>query len=69
MGSEMTVPPDYRWISSVRAAERLGLSIRELYRLIDRGQLPAYRIASEIRLLAHEVEGFREKHPDPGELL
>jgi len=69
MGSEKTVPPDYRWISSVRAAERLGLSIRQLYRLIDRGELPAYRIASEIRLLAHEVEGFHEKYPDPGELL
>ena len=55
--------PNYRWISSVRAAERLGVSIRDLYRLIDRGELPAYRIASEMRLLAHEVEDFHEKCP------
>jgi excisionase family DNA binding protein len=55
------VHPNYRWISSVRAAERLGVSIRDLYRLIDRADLPAYRIAGEIRLLAHEVEDFHEK--------
>ena len=55
--------PNYRWISSVRAAERLGVSIRDLYRLIDRADLPAYRIAGEIRLLAHEVEAFHEKFP------
>jgi excisionase family DNA binding protein len=64
-----TVHPNYRWISSVRAAERLGLSIRDLYRLIDRGELPAYRIASEIRLLSHEVEDFHDKFPRPRDLL
>jgi excisionase family DNA binding protein len=63
------VHPNYRWISSVRAAERLGVSIRDLYRLIDRANLPAYRIAGEIRLLAHEVDAFHEKFPNPGELL
>ena len=61
--------PNYRWMSSVRAAQRLGLSVRDLYRLIDQGDLPAYRIASEIRLLAHEVEDFHEKYPDPRDLL
>ena len=64
-----TVHPKYRWISSVRAAQRLGLSIRDLYRLIDHGDLPAYRIASEIRLLAHEVEDFHDKFPRPRDLL
>jgi excisionase family DNA binding protein len=63
------VHPNYRWISSVRAAERLGVSIRDLYRLIDRGDVPGYRIAGEIRLLAHEVEDFHEKVPDPGDPL
>jgi excisionase family DNA binding protein len=63
------VHPNYRWISSVRAAERLGVSIRDLYRLIDRGELPAYRIAREIRLLANEVEDFHERFPDPRKLL
>jgi excisionase family DNA binding protein len=63
------VHPNYRWISSVRAAERLGVSIRDLYRLIDRGDLPAYRIAGEIRLLAREVDDFHAKFPDPRDLL
>ncbi|MGH8950787.1 MAG: helix-turn-helix domain-containing protein [Acidimicrobiia bacterium] len=61
--------PNYRWISSVRAAERLGVSIRDLYRLIDRGDVPGYRIAGEIRLLADEVEDFHEKLPDRGDPL
>ncbi|HYZ98666.1 MAG TPA: helix-turn-helix domain-containing protein [Acidimicrobiales bacterium] len=58
--------PHYRWISSVRAAELLGVSIRDVYRLIDQGQLPAYRIAREIRLRAHEVEAFRTRLPRRG---
>jgi excisionase family DNA binding protein len=59
--------PHYRWVSSNQAAQQLGISVRRLYRLIDRGQLPAYRIDSEIRLLAHEVDEFRGRFPDPGD--
>jgi len=51
-------PRDYRWISPVRAAALLDTTVRDLYRLIDRGELPAYRIAGEIRLLAGEVEDY-----------
>jgi excisionase family DNA binding protein len=42
----------------VRAAALLDTTVRDLYRLIDRGELPAYRIAGEIRLLAGEVEDY-----------
>jgi hypothetical protein len=46
---------------------------RRAARRVDQGpvppDLPAYRIAGEIRLLAHEVDAFHEKFPNPGELL
>lgn len=46
----------YRWISPVQAARRLNVSLRDVYRLIDAGVLPAYRIDDQVRLLAHEVD-------------
>lgn len=50
--------PAIRWISSQQASERLGVTLRTLYRLIDTGQLPAYKIGRVIRLQAQEVEDF-----------
>jgi excisionase family DNA binding protein len=46
----------YRWISPVQAARRLSVSVPDVYRLVDAGTLPAYRIDNQIRLLAHEVD-------------
>jgi excisionase family DNA binding protein len=46
------------WMSSGEAAEVLGLRTRTLYRLIDEGQLPAYRFGRVIRLRRNEVEAF-----------
>ena len=54
----------YRWVSALRACEMLGVSVRELYRLIDHGHLRGYKIAGEIRLLAHEVEALRDRLRD-----
>lgn len=51
-------PPEIRWLSSQQASERLGVTLRTLYRLIDTGQLPAYKIGRVIRLQAQEVEDF-----------
>jgi hypothetical protein len=34
-----------------------------VYALIDRGRLPGYRIAGEIRLLADDVEDLRDRLP------
>ncbi len=54
----------YRWISPVQAARRLNLSVPDVYRLVDAGTLPAYRIDDQIRLLAHEVDAFaRRRRP------
>jgi len=70
--------PSYRWLSATRAAGQLGLTLRELYRLIDTGRLPAYRIAGELKLMADDVDRWRTRdhasrsggdgrpdHPDP----
>ena len=50
--------PAIQWLSSQQASERLGVTLRTLYRLIDTGQLPAYKIGRVIRLQAQEVEDF-----------
>ena len=46
------------WCSSQQAADRLGLTPRTLYRLIDHGHLPAYRFGRVIRLQRREVEDY-----------
>jgi excisionase family DNA binding protein len=53
--------PAYDWISPAQAAVRLDVAVRDVYRLIDTGVLPAYRISHEVRLLAHEVEQARRE--------
>jgi excisionase family DNA binding protein len=53
--------PSYDWISPAQAAVRLQVTVRDVYRLIDTGVLPAYRIGHEVRLLAHEVEEVRRR--------
>jgi len=57
--------PSYEWLSPSQAAARLGLAVREVYRLIDIGAVPGYRIAHEVRLLAHEVDGYAAHHDPP----
>ncbi len=54
----------YRWVSPVRASLMLGIPLRQVYLLIDHGHLPGYRIAGEIRLLAHDVEDLRDRFRD-----
>jgi excisionase family DNA binding protein len=58
-----------QWLSSKQASQRLGVTLRTLYRLIDEGQLPAYKIGRVIRLQAHEVDGFIQgARIEPGSL-
>jgi excisionase family DNA binding protein len=40
------------------ACERLGVTLRTLYRFIDEGQLPAYKMGRVIRLQAADLDGF-----------
>ena len=48
------------WLSTREAAGQLGITTRTLYRLIDSGQLPAYKFGRVIRLKESEVEAFVE---------
>ena len=54
----MTEP--IRWMSTREASERLGITLRTLYRFIDEGQLGAYKFGRVIRLKEADVEGFIE---------
>ena len=57
------------WLSSKEAASRIGITQRTLYRFIDEGQIPAYRIGRGIRLQRPDVESFIEQsRVQPGTL-
>jgi excisionase family DNA binding protein len=49
-----------RWMSTKEACERLGVTLRTLYRFIDQGDLPAYKMGRVIRLKEDEVDAFIE---------
>ncbi len=58
-----------KWMSSNEAAERLGVTTATLYRFIDEGRLPAYRMGRVIRLKESELEDFeRTCRIEPGSL-
>lgn len=52
---------EIKWIGTPEACARLGVTLRTLYRFIDEGQLPAYKMGRVIRLQAHEVDAFIER--------
>ncbi|HUR22359.1 MAG TPA: helix-turn-helix domain-containing protein [Acidimicrobiales bacterium] len=52
---------DINWMSTRGASERLGITLRTLYRFIDEGQLPAYRFGRVIRLKEADVESFIDR--------
>ena len=51
-------PQPIRWMSTRDACERLGVTLRTLYRFIDEGQLPAYKMGRVIRLQSSDIEMF-----------
>lgn len=60
---------DVTWLSTAEAAGKLGITTRTLYRLIDEGQLPAYKFGRVIRLQEGEVEAFvSQARVKPGQL-
>ena len=48
------------WLSTKEASERLGLTLRSLYRFIDEGDLVAYRFGRVIRIQEPDLEAFIE---------
>lgn len=60
---------DITWLSTREAARRLGITTRTLYRLIDGGQIAAYKFGRVIRLQEHEVAEFIDRaRIEPGAL-
>ncbi len=60
---------EIEWLSTKEAARRLGLTTRTVYRLIDEGQIPAYKFGRVIRLQATEVDRFIDgARIQPGDL-
>src|SRR5436309_10622322 len=60
---------DIHWMSTGEAARRLGVTVRTLYRLIDEGELPAYKFGRVIRLQEGEVDDFiARSRIEPGKL-
>jgi excisionase family DNA binding protein len=55
--------PDDRWLDAAAAAELLGVPVRDLMAMIDRGDLPAYRIDGRIRLRRSDVARARDRRP------
>ena len=62
-------PTEIRWLSTADAADRLGVSLRTLYKFIDEGQVAAYKFGRVIRLQEHEVDAFiQNARIEPGTL-
>ncbi|MCB1003575.1 MAG: helix-turn-helix domain-containing protein [Acidimicrobiales bacterium] len=56
----MATDDDIAWLSTEKAARRLGITARTLYRFIDEGQLAGYRFGRVIRLKQSDVDAFIE---------
>lgn len=66
----MSAVSDPIWLSTKAASARLGLTLRTLYRIIDAGQLPAYKFGRVIRLRQDDVDAFVEaSRVHPGDLV
>jgi excisionase family DNA binding protein len=58
-----------RWLGTTEAAEKLGVVPRTLYRMIDEGQIPAYKMGRVIRVKEGDLDAFLEStRVQPGEL-
>lgn len=58
----MTKSSGEYWMGTAEVCTRLGVRLRELYRLIDAGELPAYKIGRLIRLRTSDVEDYARRH-------
>ncbi len=60
---------DGEWLSTNQVAWQLGIVPRTVYRLIDRGELPAYRIGRVIRVRASDADAYvARQRVQPGSL-
>lgn len=65
----MAAPPEPVWLGTQDAARQLGITARTLYRLINEGEIPAYKLGRVLRLKHSDVETFLEgARVQPGDL-
>lgn len=58
-----------RWLGTTEAAEFLGVVPRTLYRMIDEGLIPAYKMGRVIRLKGDDLDAFLQTtRVQPGSL-
>lgn len=63
------MPEPIRWMSTGEVADYLGVNTRTLYRMIDEGELPAYKFGRVIRLQETDVVAFIDRaRIEPGSL-
>lgn len=62
-------PPEPVWLGTQDAARQLGITARTLYRLINEGEIPAYKLGRVLRLKLSDVETFLDSaRVKPGDL-
>lgn len=59
----MSQAQDNDYISTIEAAKMLGTTARQLYDLIDKSRLPAYKADRRIVLRRSDVEKFLDSRP------
>ncbi|MEQ8840568.1 MAG: helix-turn-helix domain-containing protein [Acidimicrobiales bacterium] len=60
---------EIEWLSTLAAAERVGVTQRTLYRFINEGQLPAFKFGRVIRLKKADVDTYIEScRVEPGSM-
>jgi excisionase family DNA binding protein len=63
------VTDQIHWLSTKEASERLGITLRSLYRFIDEGDLVAYKFGRVIRIQEEDVDNFiQASRISPGSL-
>ncbi len=60
MVARPTMTEPINWLSTKEASERLGVTLRSLYRFIDEGDLVAYKFGRVIRIQEADVDRFME---------
>lgn len=57
------------WLGTTEAARFLGVVPRTLYRMVDEGQIPAYKMGRVIRIRRSDLEAYLEANRvQPGSL-
>ncbi len=57
------------WLGAPGAAEYLGVTLRTVYKFVDQGDIPAYKLGRVFRIRRSDLDDFLERcRVQPGEL-